>query len=674
VIRLRKIEVGGTSSAGEFAGSLELGPGIQVISAPNSYGKSLAVKSVAWSLGLEPIFGSGANDPVSLPEAVRSNVDFADKPGAAVLTSECSTSFTDDTGKTVSFTRSIVGGDPSTITVIEIEPDGKTRQSNLLARKATMQDEHGGFQRFFFEWLQWPRVEVPTYREGDSEMYLENLAPLFYIDQNEGWSDIQALQISRYGQQEIRELAVEYLLGAKAEFEDRIDRIKASRRLAELKESARLIAEQVMTETISRGWRVEWSGHGSVPDIATRWSKRNLLALLKDDASVDLAKRQAELNKRIDALRVQLTSAPIDKNSSAAPIAASQRAIDLKKKRHQLNQDLSTLNSQLAEASSLLENLEHRLHTATDLLRLKTTGVGRIETLECPTCHRDIDPSTFGLSSQSAESVSAHIDALRSDRELISRNKGSISASVTATVAAIAQVDSQFREAELALADVTSAVGPVREQLAVAAMELTAAERESQRLSDTVAEIDGLQKSIDRWITDAKKVTEAVQKPPNVDTKRQAFVEAFGKYLLALGHSAVTAQNVQSVTFDDQYTPFLGGRRLRSLGSASDQSRLIAAYSLALAAASQASKGQHPGFVLLDEPLQQNPDQKHRDLFLTFLTKALAKQSKFQTVIATWLPIKDIELLRAAGTTVITPAGEQFLQLVKKPSKSPIAP
>ena len=45
-------------------------------------------------------------------------------------------------------------------------------------------------------------------------MYLENLVPSFYIDQTEGWADIQAQQIGRYGQLEIKEIAVEYLLGA----------------------------------------------------------------------------------------------------------------------------------------------------------------------------------------------------------------------------------------------------------------------------------------------------------------------------------------------------------------------------------------------------------------------------------------------------------------------------
>jgi hypothetical protein len=128
----------------------------------------------------------------------------------------------------------------------------------------------------------------------------------------------------------------------------------------------------------------------------------------------------------------------------------------------------------------------------------------------------------------------------------------------------------------------------------------------------------------------------------------------------------VQPHNAYSLSLDDEYVPFMEGRRLRSLGSASDQSRLIAAYSLALAATSKQMQGKHPGFVVLDEPLQQNPDDKHKKLFLTFLEKQLAQQSKFQTLIFTWLSDKQISDLRKQNTTVITPSGQHFLQLTPK--------
>jgi hypothetical protein len=671
VIFLKRVEVRGQAEAGEFAGTLELGPGLQIISARNAYGKSLAVKAIGWCLALEPMFGNADNDPARLPEAVREEIDLVGHPNNPILSSECSITIQDADGRSLEIVRAIKGGDPSVVIVREMNTEGKVRISKLQARRATMHDEHGGFQRFLFDWFDWPRVRVPTFRLVDAEIYLENLAPLFYIDQNEGWTNLQALQISRYGQLQIGEIAIEYLLGAMESLESRISKLRAGQREAELKESAKITAEQINDEMQRYGWRIDWSSYGSLGDIASRWAKRSLKETLKDDAFVDLASRRKDLEEKIKALREALTSRPVDTNSSPAIAEASQRVISLKKKRHELSQDLSTFNSQLREASNLLETIEHRVRTASDLLRLKTTGVGRLDHLECPTCHRDLDPTLFGLTKQSAESVAAHIEGLKSDRELIQKNQEALSASVRTSVGEISLIDAELREAEKTLSSVNLAVGSFREQIVAIAAELNTTERESDRVREAAKKIEDLQKSIDRWTTDVKAFIAAIESAIKQPKSHDAFLSNLRKYLVALGHSEVNESNAHTVVLDDQYTPFMNGRRLRSLGSGSDPSRLVAAYSLALAAAAQQTSGKHPGIVILDEPLQQNPDDKHRDLFATFLTKQLAQQPGFQTLIFTWLSDSEIDKLRSEKTSVLTPSGDHFLQLKPQTTDQP---
>ena len=100
------------------------------------------------------------------------------------------------------------------------------------------------------------------------------------------------------------------------------------------------------------------------------------------------------------------------------------------------------------------------------------------------------------------------------------------------------------------------------------------------------------------------------------------------------------------------------------MGSASDPPRLVAAYSLALASASKQINGLHPGLVILDEPLQQNPYLVHREMFMAFLTQELARQAEFQTLIFTSLREDEIHRLRTQGTSVLTPEGDHFLKLV----------
>ncbi len=163
MIQLKKVEVRGTSEAGEFAGTLEFAGGLQVISAKNAYGKSLAVKSVTWCLGLDSMFGNLENDPIRLPQAVREELELNGHK-SRVLSSECSITLEDDNGRTLEITRPVAGGDTKFVQVREKQKGQPDRVSTLVSRRKTMEDEHGGFQRFFFEWMNWPRVEVPTFR------------------------------------------------------------------------------------------------------------------------------------------------------------------------------------------------------------------------------------------------------------------------------------------------------------------------------------------------------------------------------------------------------------------------------------------------------------------------------------------------------------------------------
>jgi hypothetical protein len=668
VIHLTAIEVYGTSDAGRFAGALKLSLGLQVVSARNSYGKSLAMTALAWCLGIEPIFGIPDNDPSCFPEAVREELELLGHPSARVFSSECSISLAHEDGRSLRLIRAIKG-DSSTVRIEEQASGGKIKKSKLIARRQTMQDEHGGLQRFLFEWLGWPREEVTTFRGPLAEIYLENLAPCFYIDQDEGWTNLQALQIGRYGQQQIAEIAVEYLLGATDAIKARVMRQLAAQKSFVLRETARTVAERISMTCLRHGWQVAWSGHGSIGDIMARWSSRTLSEALKQDAEVDLTARRITLNERVELLRRALTEGPIDSSNISAPSEASQRVVELKRRRHSLNNELHTLRTQCEHARELVVSLEHRIHSAQDLLRFKTTGVGRLDHMECPTCHRDLDPATFALSEQSEESISSHIEALKRDRELMSKNVQSLEANLVSASGKLQDLDTEFRDAERALITVTRAIGTIREQIAQIAAELTAAEREIDRILEISNEIDDLQTTVNRWLREARSVTQGETIAPDLQRRRDEFVNNLRQYLTALGHSAVRSGNEALVTLDEQYIPYLGTRRLRSLGSASDQSRLVAAYSLALSAASKNIGGLHPGLVILDEPLQQNPDAPHRELFLTFLSQQLAREAKFQTVIFTWLPDADIARLQEQGTKVITPDGDHFLQLIKSPAQ-----
>ena len=666
MIYITSIEIHGKSERGDFVGRLDFLPGLQVISGPNSFGKSLAAESIAWCLGLEVIFGRKDSDPTFFPEAVLEELDLPDAQNVPVLSSEAQLTLRRQDGEQLELTRGITH-DRNKVRITR-QTGGGTSQMTLLTGSGSMVDEATGFQRFLFEWLGWPPKKITTFDGSDAYIYLENLAPLFYIEQEEGWTEIQARQIGRYGQQQIRELSVEYLLGALSTVDQRVMRQRAATLESTLRNTARALAERASQIFLKQGWAVDWSGNGSVKEIESRWSSQTLQDALQRDAEVDIAKLRAVASERVVTLRRILTKDPVDPSNMSAASSASQFVVDLKQRRHQLNSELRTLRGQYSDSEHLLESLVHRIRTATDVHRLKTTGVGRLAHLECPTCHRELDMNAFHLTEQTAPEVQAHIEALKRDRSLTRQTLDAIGTTIRSAEAEIVKLDGDFHNAQRTLEDVSAAVGPVREQIVRAAANLAAQERLIEKLGATAAEINELQAAIDAWLDDAKAARVQGVAGTDIEHRTSVFNNALGQYLLALGHSAAVNRGVDTLRMDQgQYEPYLGHRRLRALGSGSDPARLVGAYSLALAAASAMLNGLHPGVVILDEPLQQNPDTTHIALFLDFLSKSLAKEANFQTLVFTFLNESQVQKLRDSGTAVVTLEGHLLGPVPKPP-------
>lgn len=671
MIQIEEIKVCGESDAGAFEGSFVFKEGLQVVTADNHFGKSLAVTSVAWCLGLEPIFGLQDNDASRFPIAVREGIDLAGRVDVPVRSSRSILTLRRADGARVRLTREILG-DPAQVHVEELAADlTVARTSRLHARRQTMKDAVGGLQNFLFAWCGLPRTPVMTNRGEESELYLENIAPLFHIDQSEGWTDLQALQVHRYGLLEVSDVAVEYLLGASAAIAERFKRQAIAATEARLKAEASALASDITTLFERRGWIIgTWSDYGSISAITKRWSAHTLMDSLKRELNVDLGEQQTSLRERAERLRAYLTQGKLDPNRASAPSDVSQTVVELKDLRHKRREELRVLTRQQSEQQELLANIEHRLHSARDVLRLKRDGIGRIEIVECPTCHRSLDPSTFQLTAQSTDSVAAHIGALERDRTLVQANVSSSGEQIIRLNSDLAKVEYKLREAERALGAVNEAIGASREQLAKTATDLASAEAEMERVAETARELLALQTRINSWLNKAAAAETVVTNKTDVERRMKQFTLRLHELLTALGHSAILSQPEANLHLDEHYIPYLGPRRLRSLGSASDHSRLVAAYVLALAVASEAGRGLHPGFVVLDEPLQQNPDETHRKLFIEFLTSETARALNVQTIVFTWLHPHEREQLRAKGVKVIAPESAHFLHLVPEPKPS----
>ncbi len=348
MIRIASIEIRGKSERGDFIGRLEFAPGLQVISGRNNFGKTLAAESIAWCLNLETIFGRKEGDSTFLPEAVLEELNLPDAKGVKVLSSEAQLTLERQDGERLELARAITH-DRDKVRITRQAIGGASSTLTLLTGSGTMADSTIGFQRYLFEWLGWPPKPATTFEGRDAFIYIENLAPLFYIEQQEGWTEIQARQISRYAQQQIRELSVEYLLGALDTVDQRVARQRSTTLENALRASAKSLAERATQAFLKQGWAVDWSGNGSVREIEARWSAQTLRDALLRDAEIDIKKQRAIAVERVVALRRIVTTDPVDPSNVSAGSSASQLVVDLKQRRHKINTELRTLHEQYSD-------------------------------------------------------------------------------------------------------------------------------------------------------------------------------------------------------------------------------------------------------------------------------------------------------------------------------------
>jgi hypothetical protein len=262
------------------------------------------------------------------------------------------------------------------------------------------------------------------------------------------------------------------------------------------------------------------------------------------------------------------------------------------------------------------------------------------------------------LSEQSAEAIEVHVAQLDRERLLLKASTDHLRGEILEASTRARRFDEELMLAEQNLKLVNRTVGPARETLVKLSGDLVAAERELQRNRELEAQLASVQARVKEWLSRAVEVSTEVPEPTEEKDTLAKFVTDFRKYVVDLGCAGIPASEAQLVAVDERYVPTYKNRLLRALGSASDRARLVTAYVLALSNVGC----RHPGFTVLDEPLQQNPDDTHRKRFIDFLVKDASSLLK-QTVVFTALNPLEVEELKRSGIAVQVLEG-RFLRVV----------
>ena len=620
MLRVNALQLRIETDRGAFGFIYKFGANLTIIRGGNSSGKSTIVTCLLYGLGMEEL--NGARGEAALPYAIKDWFLYeGDK--VEVLTSEVLVEFSTAVDTTFTVRRAIKNPQRNQKLVEVATGAFLTEDKEFLPATATYLFDAGsaqideGFHRFLEKALGFDLPQVPATNGGNTKLYLQTIFAALAVEQKKGWTDYIA-NIPFFGIREARTRVVEYLLGLNV-FE------MAARK------------SQLDADSVAIGY--EWQAVlRNVGQIAQNDGLR--VRDVPSSAKSAFGAASPTVQKRVDAgamdVRAYIDTLRTEHNKIESKVADGNVQTQ--------NGDKGTLDRLLTELQRLSNLYETStasltLHKASltdmqelyssareDLSKNRTAAKLRslgaehelvVATSKCPTCHQDIDDSLIdpGVAGPQMD-LATNISYLERQCAMFERQ--------------IAGLNETIRECSDVKAEVGRRVTATREQLDSARKDLAMGSQQSRvdlrrqlQIETEVSQLEEAEIRLTGLFIELQKLS-----------RRLADNQEARKDLPSIGYSLVDEQrisvfeknfraNASAFEYESADVPDIEINRnallpvltrvrnrtsIKADSSASDFVRLIWSYLLALyqSSSNKAVHGNHPGFLLFDEPGQHS--------------------------------------------------------------------
>lgn len=638
---------------GRFQAALDFSPGLNVISARNSQGKTTALMGVIYALGMEGMLGPGQVMPLK-PAAyelitdtdgsevpVRASYVLLELENAAGARLTCQRWIKHDR-----FRRDLVRVWPAgKIT----NPEDSTAARDLYTRLPGSASQEAGWHTQLQRFAGWDLPEVATYEGTAVPLYMQVFFPLLCIEQIRGWAGIWS-GVPRYLRvRDPGRRAVEFLMSLDANDRARrrdmlrakVTELQGDWRTAIGRLSARLDDIGGRVTNLPSAASVEWPP--ATPPIVEVGAEQGWIPL--DDAlrqtRRELGQLSAEVPKADDVVGLaagRLRAAEASLGTLSAAVA-------------QLDGELRAQRDDIAVLTARQEALEVDRQRYSDAIRLR--DLGSLQPLSgsdprCPTCDQNLPETLHGAD------LGAPVLTLEANLQLIDEERDEVSAMRRDAEAVYTARDERSRALQHALRDARREVRTlksalVQESHAPSEMIIARRIRLTDRL-EALGKLDDTYEAVNDDLTSlASELREVRGELTRLGVSRQS--EDDRKKLLLLRSSLQEQlaeyrfESIQGVEVDlDSYLPVREGVDLVTGTSASDTIRLIWAYSIGLLDVARSFDVNHPGLLMMDEPGQQQMD---RDSLRALVRRASAcGRAGQQVILTTSMPFAELDALQ----------------------------
>lgn len=617
-LRLRHLRLVAETSEGPHGVDLPLQDGLVVLRADNTSGKSTCVQAIVYALGLEPMLT--VRHEVPLPHAM---TDRIESPAGElpVLESYVLLELENEKGESLTVQR-WAKSETHQINLIRTwngpaltQPGGAWLQRDTFTRQQGAAQRHAGFHRTLEQFLGW---SLPRFASADgsvTQLYLEQVFPLFFVEQKRGWAGIQAQMPPYTGIPDVRSRALEFVLSLdvyertarRRVLENQVARLKYawSQQVASFKQH--LDGTGVVLQGLPDTPQAEWP-----PDV-----RPVLLVAAGDEwrALTEILEDLSDQISELDARAVPTADEAADETTEHLKVSERELA-QVAEAYAELNGQAKRDEAQLDALERRIEALDEDLQENRDALTLASLGAAAgapEESDDCPTCHRPLPATvTVEIDGAATMTLEENMSFLGEQKKTFEGMQRVLEGSLDAALERIAALRQRMGELRAAIrVDRQALISPAgNPDVAVLHEQLLLAQRRDhltrlgQRLASVVLALEPL---AGEWAGFKGQLAEI---PPvglsAADSRKlRRLQELLVAQLDEYGFSSFDSPDEVEIS-DLNYRPAREGYDLGFDLSASDWIRLIWAYLLGLLELGREEETNHPGLLVFDEPRQQD--------------------------------------------------------------------
>lgn len=643
---ISKILVHVGTGSGSFGTELDLRAGLNVVKAPNTFGKSTCLQAVLYGLGLERMLGPRIETPFghALKEYIR---ETPEGRSFVVIESSVEIELKNHRQEILAVHREVKGDNDYRLVRAKITDanGGETRRDFFLHDPGSAQREDG-FHHFLARFIGWDLPEVSTFDGREIPLYLAAIFPMLFVEQKRGWSTIQGPFPTFLRIQDTARRVMEFLLNLDVG-------IRRRRRLELEKQISGLESEWSQTRQflISRLGNLSRLQNISAQPIKGFSETRSIgIEVYLEDEWITLDEAVEYTKLKV----VELEAADLQTVEDVVPdlqreLAATQEAVaSLEVRVDELRRDMAITRSEIQGFQSRVVALRTDLSRNLDAQKLEKFGsrLGRAAVDHtCPTCHQELDGELLPVTQVKGMAIDENIRFIRSQIELYEASAGASEVQANSLRLMYNSVANELSEKLSRIRELGEALRRPSGSTARTLIEqLVRLEARLKRFNSMRDEVDGM---VDRFASIADAIDKlrpelATLKGDEFSDTDVAKIKFFETRLQARLHdfSFKTFQTFEIRISQEDFRPFAiirdanGDFVSRELGfemSGSDAIRMKWSYYLALLDVAMEYSTNHPGFIAFDEPDQQAIESKD---VKSFLLEAAGFRNRAQILVA----------------------------------------